>query len=126
MPFVIPQAIATRESFWRHLYAALAESGTIQAFLPSDDSAVSQVEAFLKMHGFTSIQFSNSSYDKGSKAVIATKVAFKPGGTSLKNRKKKAPAASEEAANPWANLGNDAADNNQINEDSLMADESKV
>ena len=78
------------------------------------------------MHGFSSVQFSNPQFvGAGTLAVIARKPAFKAGGTSLKNRKKAANAAPADA-NPWANLGNADAAANQINEDSLMADETAV
>ena len=54
--------------------------------------------------------------------LVATKPVFKVGGTSLKNRKKAAPAAENANANPWGNLES----NNQstlINEDSLMKED---
>ena len=81
------------------------------------------------MHGYSEIHFSNAHYDSGNSAVIARKPAIvKAGGTSLKNRKKKAatnvqPEASADA-NPWANLG--TSETGQINEDSLMQDESNL
>jgi hypothetical protein len=77
------------------------------------------------MHGFADVQMSNPDFDAGIMALIAKKLAFKQGGTSLKNRKK-APtqeAAADEATNPWAKLDGDGG---QINEDSLMQDESAV
>ena len=81
------------------------------------------------MHGFSAIQYSNAQYDQGAKAVVATKQAFKAGGTSLKNRKKKAAAAStvDENANPWGNLNGGATGESAalINEDTLMGDETK-
>ena len=91
-----------------------------------------KIRSMLTMYGFSNIQFSNPEYAaQGCAAVIARKPAFKAGGTSLKNRKKNTAAASatEADANPWANLGNadtGDADTNQINEDSLMADDTAV
>ena len=58
----------------------------------------------------------------GDGILVATKPVFKAGGTSLKNRKKAAPAAENTNANPWGNLES----NNQstlINEDSLMKED---
>ena len=80
------------------------------------------------MHGFSNIHFSNPEFAaQGAAAVIARKLAFKAGGTSLKNRKKKKTTNAESEANPWANLvGSGEGDANQINEDSLMADEHAV
>ena len=80
------------------------------------------------MHGFSNIQFSNPEFAaQGAAAFIARKLAFKAGGTSLKNRKKKKTTNAESEANPWANLvGSGDGDANQINEDSLMADEQAV
>lgn len=77
------------------------------------------------MHGFADVQMSNPDFDAGIMSVIAKKLAFKQGGTSLKNRKKAAiqEASISEAANPWAGLDGDGG---QINEDSLMQDENAV
>lgn len=44
--------------------------------------------SMLKMHGFSDVQMSNADYDNGVLSLVAKKVAFKQGGTSLKNRKK--------------------------------------
>ena len=82
----------------------------------------------MTMYGFSNIQFSNAAFAQDSAAVVATKAAFKAGGTSLRNRKKNANAAQAapaEEANPWANLGSDEA-SGQINEDALMADAQAV
>ena len=45
------------------------------------------------MYGFSNIQFSNAAFAQDSAAVVATKAAFKAGGTSLRNRKKNNNAA---------------------------------
>lgn len=74
----------------------------------------------LNMYGFVQVQFSNPEFQNGRLAVVASKPAFKTGGTSLKNRKKPA----TEAGNPWANLTAGGAA--QINEDSLMKDEAAI
>ena len=97
--------------------------------LPSGVEGVSdKVQSMLRMHGFSNIQTSNPSFDAGATAVIATKPAFKAGGTSLKGRKKKteAQAKAQEEANPWAALGSGDAEGTLINEDSLMRDEAAV
>ena len=109
----------TSEDFWRSLFAALSENGTIQAHIPATEGLQDRINSLLTMHGFTAIQFSNPEFSaQGAAAVIAKKPAFKAGGTSLKNRKKNAAAPATTDANPWANLVE--ADTNQINEDSLM------
>ena len=82
------------------------------------------MQSLLTMHGFSEIHFSNAHYDSGNAAVIARKPAFKAGGTSLKNRKKKADSSAPADSNPWANLGTEEAA--QINEDSLMQDENAL
>ena len=120
----LPVALVTNEDFWRNAFAALSECGTVQAHIPAIEGLQEQINSLLTMHGFSSIQFSNPEFAAaGSAAVIATKPAFKAGGTSLRNRKKAAASAASDA-NPWANLS--CTEANQINEDSLMADEQAV
>ena len=117
----LSEAQVNSNDFWRHLFASLADNGTFQAWLPGDEGVRTSVESMLKMHGFVQVQFSNPEFQNGRLAVVASKPAFKSGGTSLKNRKTQ---KAVDGGNPWANLATEEAA--QINEDSLMRDEAAV
>ncbi len=121
----LTEAQTNSSDFWRFLFAALCDLGTIQAWLPV--SSQESVASMLSMHGFVDLQFSNPEFQDGKLAVIAKKPAFKVGGTSLKRKNKQPVAAAE--VNPWANLdqdANNAGENAQINEDSLMQNEDAI
>ena len=63
--------------------------------------------------------FSNVQINTEENVLVATKPLFKAGGTSLKNKQKKAPVAE----NPWGNLETNG-DAQLISEDSLMKEDS--
>jgi len=100
----LPASVNADEDFWRCVFAALADNGVIQMRVTEAEGSRDSLQSLLKMHGFVDVQMSNPDYDKGVMAVCAKKAAFKQGGTSLKNRKKTAGAATTGDANPWAGL----------------------
>ena len=76
-----------------HTLIIPSENGIFQARFTADDNMKSQIQSYMTMYGFSNIQFSNAAFAQDSAAVVATKAAFKAGGTSLRNRKKNASAA---------------------------------
>ena len=112
----LPASLVTDKEFWRTLYASLSDDAMV-SIKAAEGSPLDQVQSLAKMNGFTNVQLNAS-----DSVLVATKPVFKTGGTSLKNRKKAAPAAESANANPWGNLES----NNQstlINEDSLMKED---
>ena len=107
---ILPATVNSDEDFWRCMFAALSDNGAVQVRVVAGEGSRDSLQSILKMFGFVDVQLSNPDYDQGNMAVFAKKAAFKQGGTSLKNRKKAAGAATTSAdANPWAGLNEGAA-----------------
>ena len=119
--------LAKSSNFWQHIFAALSEQGTIQAWFTDQEETQSAIINMTKLYGFIDVQCSNPNFQQGKIAVVAKRPAFKVGGTSLKRKKKpaaEAPASAAASENPWANLG--TTETGLINEDSLMVDEAAI
>lgn len=110
--------ISHDKNFWKDLHACLADGSIVSLNVAPDDTTA---ESLAKMHGFTDVVITGGQ-------LTAKKPAVKAGGTLLKRGKKghvaPSAAAATTEANPWAALGQ--TDSNQIDEDSLMKDESAI